>query len=180
MDKRDTFNLVRYDEVDNDNKIQSIEATDEYGNKRVIQRYMYYGVNSVPPKGTRALIANEDENASNASVVAENDAVYTPTSDELSSGEVIIYTINNNSTGRHNITLKADGSTVMECNTTKITINKNNTIDIVSTAGVNVNGTVRVQGDVIADGISLKNAYTPDKIAVTHFGGGVDTSGSPN
>ena len=176
MDKKETFNLVRYDDVNNDNKIQTIEATDEFNNKRSIQRYMYYGVSSVPPKGTRALIANEDDNPSNASVIAENDALYTPTSDELEEGEIMLYTLNNKDDNKHKITMKKDGSTVMECNTTKITINNDNTIDIVSTAGVNVRGNVNVRGDVIADNISLKN-HVHGQNNGSHYGGGVDTSG---
>ena len=175
MDKNN-FNFVEYDKVDNKYKVQEIEAIDDFGNKRVIQRFMYYGVNSVPPKGTRGIVANEDNNPSNASVIAENDLIYTPTSDELSEGEVMLYTLNNDGDNKHKLTMKKDGSTVLECNETKITITKDNTIDIVSTAGVSVNGTVTVQGDVIADGISLKN-HVHGQNSGNHFGGGVDTSG---
>ena len=76
----------------------------------------------------------------------------------------------------HKITLRADGNTRIQCNDTRIDIGKNNTIQIYATSGVTVTGTVNVNGDVIADGISLKT-HVHGQNSGNHFGGGVDTSG---
>lgn len=51
---------------------------------------------------------------------------------------------------------------------TLIRLNQDRTIDIVATQGINVTGTITVNGDVIANGISL----------TTHIHGGVQSGGS--
>lgn len=51
---------------------------------------------------------------------------------------------------------------------TLIRLNQDRTIDIIATQGINVTGTITVNGDVIANGISL----------TTHIHGGVQSGGS--
>ncbi len=115
------------------------------------------GFASRAPAGSRALrvIMEGDGGGNNSTILAHRRNGALPVS--LASGECLVY----NAAAESYIYMKADGSIDVKSG--------NSTISVIDST-VTVTG-----GDVVADGISLKEHVHPQNSG-NHFGGGTDTS----